>query len=73
MATRATNLSGSKQGNLGRSSPTNSGGNMGNTTGGNEGFIILTIILTLLICLILPFEIYLYIIVKDAVAMCYRK
>lgn len=46
---------------------------MGNTSSGNEGFIILTIILTLLICLILPFEIYLYIIVKDAVAMCYRK
>jgi hypothetical protein len=46
---------------------------MVNPPSSNEGFIILTIILTLLFCLVLPLEIYLYIIVKDAVAMCYRK
>ena len=73
MATRAASPSNSKQSNLGRYSPPNNGGDMVNPPSSNEGFIILTIILTLLFCLVLPLEIYLYIIVKDAVAMCYRK
>ena len=35
-------------------------------------YVSFLILLTLLFFIILPFELYLYIVVKDAVEMCYR-
>jgi len=60
---------------LGRSYGFNSDGNMGtnNSTSSSEtAYISFLVLLTLLFCIILPFELYLYIIVKDAVEACKR-
>lgn len=60
---------------MGRGAGSNSAGNMGTNDLNNSGetaFVSFLILLTLLFCLILPFELYLYIIVKDAVEMCYK-
>jgi len=42
------------------------------TSSSETAFISFLILLTLLFFIILPFELYLYIIVKDAVEMCYK-
>jgi hypothetical protein len=58
---------------LGNRGSSNSGGNMGvnNSNSSSEtAYISFLILLTILFFLILPFELYLYIIVKDAVAAC---
>jgi hypothetical protein len=50
-------------------------GNMGTNSGNSSSetaFVSFLILLTLLFFIILPFELYLYIIVKDAVEMCYK-
>ena len=60
---------------VGRSTNYNSDGNMGTNTGtasSETAFVSFLILLTMLFFIILPFELYLYIIVKDAVAMCYK-
>ena len=58
---------------MGRSDGLNSDGNMGtnNSTSSSEtAYVSFLVLLTLLFFIILPFELYLYIIVKDAVAAC---
>ena len=58
---------------VGNSSGSNSGGNMGNNNSNSSSetaYISFLVLLTLLFFIILPFELYLYIIVKDAVAAC---
>ena len=61
---------------LGRSGGSNSTGNMGTNNSDNSSetaYISFLVLLTLLFFIILPFELYLYIIVKDAVAACKAK
>lgn len=76
MATkRATSFQTTTTGSLGRGVSSNSAGDMGTHVVHNSGetaFVSFLILLTVLFCLILPFELYLYIIVKDAVEMCYK-
>ena len=58
---------------MGRSNGLNSDGNMGtnNSNSSSEtAYVSFLILLTLLFFIILPFELYLYIIVKDAVEAC---
>ncbi len=61
---------------LGNRGGSNSGGDMGNNnsvSSSETAYISFLVLLTLLFFLILPFELYLYIIVKDAVAACKLK
>jgi hypothetical protein len=58
---------------LGSNSVSNSTGNMGNNNSdgsSDTAYISFLVLLTLLFFIILPFELYLYIIVRDAVAAC---
>lgn len=60
---------------MGRSYGSNSVGDMGtnNSNSSSEtAYVSFLVLLTLLFFIIMPFELYLYIIVKDAVEMCYR-
>ena len=63
------------QNRVGYNNDLNSVGNMGTNvinSSSETAFVSFLILLTLLFFIILPFELYLYIIVKDAVEMCYR-
>ena len=58
---------------LGRSNGSNSTGNMGtsNSTSSSETtYVSFLVLLTLLFCIVMPFELYLYIIVQDHVQTC---
>jgi hypothetical protein len=60
---------------MGRSNGSNRTGTMGtnnNTSSSETAYVSFLVLLTLLFFIILPFELYLYIIVKDAVEFCYR-
>ena len=74
MATQKQNSFQSKTTNsMGRSNDSNSTRNMGTNssdTSSETVYVSFLVLLTLLFFIILPFELYLYIIVKDAVEAC---
>lgn len=74
MATKGTNPLQSKTTNsMGRGNGSNSTGNMGTTSGTSSSetaYVSFLVLLTLLFFVILPFELYLYIIVNEHVQTC---
>ena len=76
MSTQKQNSFQSKTTNsLGRGNGSNSTGNMGTNSSDSSSetvYVSFLVLLTLLFFIILPFELYLYIVVKDAVEFCYR-
>ena len=74
MATKGKSpLQGKTTNSLGRSNGSNSIGNMGtnNSTSSSEtAYISFLVLLSLLFFIILPFELYLYIVVHDHVQTC---
>ena len=76
MATKGNaSLQGKTTNSLGRGNGSNNTGNMGTNSSNSSSetaYVSFLVLLTLLFFIILPFELYLYIIVKDAVEACKR-
>ena len=76
MATkRPASIQNQASNSMGRRDGSSGNGNMGTNSvnsSSETAFVSFLILLTLLFFIILPFELYLYIIVKDAVEMCYK-
>jgi len=73
MATTKNALQGKTQNSYGSGNGSNSAGNVGSnssSTSSETTYVSFLVLLTLLFFIILPFELYLYIIVKDAVKAC---